>query len=186
MKVVDIAQFTSDFDTTVLSTNMTLLTGVAIGTDYNARIGRKVCWKSLYVQGMVLNEGTPVASSLNRIIVFYDKQPNGLTPIPTDVLTAATASAPLNLSNRDRFVILMDKRYVTGAISLTATMAVSDHTVALVHKYKKLNLETIFEGTDATIASIRTGSIWLMTVGNNAVGTTYEFQGSVRMRFTDA
>jgi len=183
LKVVDTAQFNSDFDTTG---TFTLVNGVATGTDFTDRIGRKVCWKSLLVQGHIINEGDPSTTNLCRIMIVYDSQPNGALPALTDVLTAATSTAPLNLNNRDRFRVLMDKRFALGSVSTTATQAVSDRTTALIHKYKKLNLETIFDATTAAIGSIQTGSIFCLTVGTVAAGTTYEFQGSIRLRFNDA
>lgn len=183
LKVVDTAQFASDFDTTG---TFTLLNGVATGSDFNNRIGRKVCWKSLLVQGHIINEGDPAVTNLCRFMVIYDSQPNGSLPALTDVLTAATSTAPLNLNNRDRFKVLLDKRYALGSVSTTATQAVSDRTTALIHKYKKINMDTIFDGTTAAIGDIQTGSIFALTVGTEAAGTTYEARVSIRLRFTDA
>lgn len=180
---MDTAQFQSDFDTTG---TLTLLNGVATGTDFTNRIGRKVCWKSILVQGNIQNEGDPSTTNLCRFMIFYDSQPNGAAPTVADVLTAATSTSPLNLNNRDRFRMIMDKFYALGSISTTATQAVSDRTTALIHKYKKLNLETIFDGTTAAIGDIQSGSIYCLTMGTVAAGTTYEANVSIRLRFTDA
>lgn len=180
---MDTAQFQSDFDTTG---TFTLLNGVATGTDFTNRIGRKVCWKSILVQGNIINEGDPSTSNLCRFMVVWDTQPNGALPALTDVLTAATSTAPMNLNNRDRFRVIIDKRYALGTISTTATQSVSDRTTALIHKYKKINLETIFDGTTNAIGDIQTGSLFALTVGSVAAGTTYEANVSIRLRFTDA
>lgn len=178
---MDIAEASYACDTTG---TVTLLNGVATGTDFTNRIGRKVCWKSILIQGVLSYETSAQAASLSRVMLVYDSQPNGALPAITDVLLAATSTAPLNLNNRDRFRVIMDKRVVLGQVSNTATQSFATQSVAEVRKYKKLNMETIFDGTTAAIADVQSGSIFMLTVGNAA--NCGILVASIRSRFNDA
>ena len=105
---------------------VTLINGIATGTDINNRVGRKVIMKSL-----VFNVNNfPVATTANalqgimlRHMIVYDSQPNsaGTVPAVTDILETATTLSPLNLNNRDRFRVIYDKRSQIGSFFINAT-----------------------------------------------------------------
>ena len=80
------------------------LNDVAQGTTAITRIGRKILMKSVLVQGLL---ATNTGNSA-RVLIVYDRQPNGALPAATDVLTSNTIMAAQNLDNRDRFLILAD------------------------------------------------------------------------------
>jgi len=166
--------------------SVTLLNGIATGTDFTNRIGRKVCWRSFLISGKIQPQDGGTDPNMYRIMLVYDSQPNGGLAGVTDVLTTANADSPLNLNNRDRFRVLMDKRGGIGFFSNTATQAVADRTISIIHKYKKINMETIFDGTTAAIGDIQSGSIFLLTVGSNAAGLGSNAFLHIRLRFTDA
>lgn len=165
---------------------VTLLNAVATGTDFTNRIGRKVCWKSVLIQGHTSPTANIAAGCYGRIMIIYDSQPNGALPSATDVLLSNAPNSPMNLNNRDRFKILWDKRVTAGAYNVTASTAVADRTVTEVRKYKKINLETIFDGTTAAIADIQSGSIFMLTTGSATAGNGLTLNCTVRMRFNDA
>lgn len=179
LKVIDTdLSAITGFDTTG---SVTLLNGIAQGTDYNTRIGRKFTMKTLYVR-MSLQPGATAANiALARFIVVYDRQANGQAPAITDVLTAVNDSSLNNLTNRDRFVIITDKVYKVG---LSTSM---ESGRQIFKKYLKCNLEVTNGGTGATIASIQTGSLYLLTMGDKVAGTTAPkvLNGTYRIRFTD-
>jgi len=181
--VVDTAQADYGFDTTG---SVTLLNGVGTGTDFTNRIGRKVCWKSFLIQGTITANVSPASAGLCRIAIIYDTQPNGALPAIGDIFNAAVASSPLNLNNRDRFRVLWDKFFAPGTFNNGATLATQWASTGIVRKYRKINLETIYDGITAAIADIQSGSIMLVTLGSVAPGVRYEFRGSVRLRFNDA
>lgn len=179
--MVDTAEATYIADTTG---TVTLLNGVATGTDFTNRIGRKVCWKSILIQGYISPETVAQGPTLCRVMLVYDSQPNGALPAITDVLLTSSATAPMQLNNRDRFKILWDKRIVLGLVSNVATTSVADRTVAEVRKYKKINLDTIYDGTTNAIADVQSGSIFMLTVGATANGGLLAV--TIRCRFVDA
>jgi len=184
-KVIDVDPASYNANTTGV---LTLLNGVATGTDFTNRIGRKIRLKSIYIRGYCQPEDQTTGNNLARMIVVYDMQSNGAAPTVTDILKSATSVAQLNLDNRDRFKVLIDKQLAMGQFDSTtagATNAAAP-TIHQIKKYKKLNLEVLFNGTAATVGSIATGSIYMLTIGAVASGVGSTFTVSSRIRFEDA
>lgn len=196
-KVQDIAVTTYQINTTG---SFTLLSNPVLGSDFNARIGRKIMNKSIYIRGFVGSEagisaaGTVqnVSSMELRMILFVDLQPNGAVPVVTDLLNTASPASHLNLNNRDRFRILKDKVYVTDPyiLSTTATQSVASaaNQVKQVKVFKGIRQETTFNATNGgTIADINSGALYMFWIGNNAAGTNTDGNAVVgtRVRYTD-
>jgi hypothetical protein len=155
----------------------TLLHAPTLGSDYTNRVGRKTNCKSLYIRGKLeITKASSMAlctvgSTLNRLIIFIDSQPNGATPAVTDLLVSASPSSQLNANNRDRFHILKDKVYGLDACAIDNTGQNAENswgrTIIPIKIYKKINLETIFNATDdATISSINSGALYMFWIGN--------------------
>lgn len=170
------------------------------GTDMNGRIGRKIVLKSLYVRGFVCTESSRntsiddviVPSTHCRMIIFVDCQPNGAAPAVTDLLVEATTSSQLNLNNRDRFKVLCDKQYAFDPLyfnnNATFAMASASRQIYNVKKYKKLNIETIFNaGSAGTIADITSGALYMFWLGNQSAigGIDNNAVVSTRCRYDD-
>jgi len=158
---------------------LNLLNGVAVGTDATTRIGRKISIKSLLVRWKANLQATSVGGSPIRIICVYDKQTNGAAPTAANILLADAFLAPNNLDNRDRFVTLFD--IITDPLSVAGDVEIG------ASMFKRLNLETMFNSTgDATVASITTGSIYMMAAQAGSVtvaAPTVVFRS--RVRFED-
>jgi len=172
--------------------SVTLLNGVATGDDATDRTGRKIQCESVQIRGFVYPEDDNTTAQMGRVMLVWDKQSNGgSAPAITDILTAATGTAFNNLNNRERFVIIRDHKFVFGPVSDTATQAIAgtysgspwavDDFVRLGPQY-----QTTFGGTTAAIGSITTGSLLLVTVGDNASGVAALARIRARVRFTDA
>lgn len=155
-----------------------LVNGIATGTTASTRIGRKVAIKSLLVRATG-SIATATKGGSFRILVVYDKQANAQAPAITDVLLADDFNSPNNLSNRDRFVTIFDQ--IMGPVDVGGPNQVSDTY------YKKLNLEQMFNaGTDNTIGSITSGSIYIFVAQSGAMATnTPSVVMSTRVRYTD-
>lgn len=155
-----------------------LVNGVATGTDYNNRIGRETAMKSIYLR--LTGSNTVDQTAALRIMLVYDKQPNGVLPAITDVLTAADILSPNNLNNKDRFITLSDQ---DKQISTAGDRGFT-HVV-----YKKVGLPCQFSGTGATIASISTGAVYIILIpiltSSGAVTGNFAVGYNVRTRFTD-
>jgi len=194
-KVADLGPAQLSMNTTG---TFTLLAAPVPGSDFTNRIGRKTLIKSVYIRGIVTAEladqdGPVVGISgaqLGRMIIFADMQPNGAAPIVTDLLTSANSTAQLNLNNRDRFRIYCDKCFAIEAYAYSTTAGASVASLSNaynVKKFKKLNLETIYNaGTAGTIADIQSGALYMLTIGNRAAGTDDCTAAlSTRVRFVD-
>jgi len=183
-KTVDVDPTTGLFDTTG---TVTLLNGVAVGTDFTDRVGRKILMKSLFIRGCIGPVDNDTADNASRLLIVYDMQANGVAPAITDVLKSSSPYAQLNLNNRDRFKVLVDKLWNCGKSINTATQAVSNSpTVYSWKRYIRMSREVLFQGTAATVASIATGSVYLITLGDQAPNGGSKISYSCRIRFTDS
>lgn len=169
-------------DTPIVSTaaagaSITLANGIAQGTDFTQRIGRRFTMKSIYMRGFAsMVDLDPNNQEQFRVMLIYDNQPNGVAPVILDILTAAATNAANNLNNRDRFVTIYDKVWVVNPAQTLFTFR---------QKYRKLNCETTNSGVGATIADIATGALWIVTCPNSGGSMTTQTSINVRIRFTD-
>lgn len=185
-KFIDIASATYVCDTTGSVTPLNLCDE---GTSVSQRIGRKICMKSVQVRGLIDPVDGATTATLARVMLIWDKQVNGVTATIAEILSAATANSYMNLDNRERFVVLMDKHYSIGAFSNVATTAYAQSpTVAHINKYKKIPAGsfTIYDGTGAGIADINTGALYLVTIGSQAAGAGARLTAACRVRYTDS
>lgn len=193
-KVVDQAVGTLTVDTTG---GFTLVNLATLGSDMTNRIGRKINIKSLYVRGLIgSNLGFTPAAAFGttqqvRMIILFDCQPNGGAPAVLDLLNTASPASQLNLNNRDRFKIIHDKTWTFGPfVYSTASnyIGIGGSQVAQIKKYKKLNLETVFNSTNGgTIADISSGALYVFFIGSKAASATLASSVilSTRVRFID-
>lgn len=193
LKVQDTAPATYQINTTG---SITLLAIPITGADYNARIGRKIKLKSIYIRGFGFQESvsTTIISTPNqcRFMLVYDLQPNGAAPSITDILNTADSTAQLNLNNRDRFRIISDRIFMLDALSYnnTATQSAalgSGRSSFNLRHYQRLNLEMIFNGVNGgTVADIASGALYMVWIGSRNSGTIDgNFYGSARVRYSD-
>lgn len=179
--------------------SFTLLANPVLGSDFNQRIGRKITLKSVYIRGYLTTQkaatpatSTPTATQQGRFIIFADLQPNGAVPAITDLLAENFTSGQLNLNNRDRFKIYCDKEFVFDPFiyTTTATQAVAsaNRQIYSIKKFKRINLETIFNATNGgTIADINSGALYMFWLGSSGVAADdVNAVLSCRVRYADA
>lgn len=158
-----------------------LLNGLAQGSDFTNRIGRKLLMKALYIRLQIVPAATPT-SQTNRVLIVYDRQTNGADPLITAVLDSANPAALMNLNNRERFRVIWDYSFAT---------AVNGQTTKLVKKFIrfKRGLDVQYQGTTAAVADVTTGGLFCVTTGNQTAVSTLAnlVTGSqVRIRFEDS
>lgn len=183
---------------------VTLLNGIAEGSSFFNRIGRRITMKSICVEGHIVNSGVESGDALDyiRILLVYDRQPNGAVPSLADVITnvnqAGTGETnPFgfpNYTNLDRFRILRDYRlgmFDTGnAAGLTeANSAVVNQTEPTQRIKFFVNLkdaETRYGLTTGVIGAINSGSLLLVMAGSQAAADApYSFRFNARLRYRD-
>jgi hypothetical protein len=192
------ANFT--FNTTDQLTCINLLT---TGSSSWNRIGRKVSLKSVHVQGYFnpTTNGNVAYAQFARMLIIYDKQPNGSLPSISDVLrdqvNSATdsnvtlVSSGLNLNNKDRFEIIADERWILPGVTAAQTTGITTATCDEMHfeVYRKLKGREVHFKADSSpgvIGDIATGSLILITFGSLVSGyEPWNAQLSARVRFSD-
>lgn len=165
-------------------TNPGLLNGTTIGpAAQGQRLGRKILMKSFFLRWTVSFPANvePQGGSPIRCLVVYDRQSNAAPPLITDVLTVDNFNSPMNLNNSERFIIVAD--FLTPPISRESEYSVSGTF------FKKINLETIFNDTNASdYSAIQTGSItvfwcqngWIDVTPEQAVPALVEYYSRIR------
>lgn len=178
----DLSSLTASCDST--TGFFTLLNGVAEGSDNTQRVGKKQMNKSIYIR-MLLASGTGSSvPAIGRILIVWDKQCNGANGAisgANGVLTAVGSTAPINLDESDRYLVLYDKTFtIAPTIAVTANYRI-------VKKFIKCNLETVYNGTTAAVANINSGALFILGTGDQtlASGNALSVTFSSRVRYTD-
>jgi len=183
LKVIDQEQTASAIDSTG---DVTFINGVATGTDFTDRVGRKIYMKSISIRFHIVPATTSQATgNYVRLLVIYDSQTNGAAPLVADVLRSASYLSHMNLNNRDRFKILMDKTFCMNCTTYTAGALTAGSPVPKkFNLYKKLSHEVIFQGTANTVGSVATGGIFVIPIA--AADDIDALAFTSRIRFEDA
>lgn len=159
------------------------------GTGEDERIGRKVVATSLHIRYtfvLLAQLGGAVQSGESvRIVVYQDKQANGLPAAVLDVFEVNDYQTYRNLSNINRFNILYDRTHEMNSTS--AAMGAVFHTWPAVVKNwtfnKQFNIPIEYSNTAGLLANIRSNNIG-MILFSQAGGRT-SFTGLGRIRYTD-
>lgn len=166
----------------------TLLNGCSPGDGISSRDGRKIRIKSVEARVYIGGNSSYTQQSLVRMILFWDKYPNGSATTIDKILEMTDTAfaipyAPIDLDNRKRFVILKDKQF-----SLTPAPNGTYTTRKLVHFKKiKVDKDTVFNnGTAATVADIMSGALYMYVFSDNSNATYPDTHlVTARVRFTD-
>lgn len=170
----------TDWNTT---TECVYLCSMRLGDDYDDREGRKIVVKSIHVRGYCHATPSTGVNQYCRWLLVLDKQANGTTITAADVLAGVAGTrfnAFSNITNSRRFKILKDSRFTIKAPT------VGDQTNRVIDYYRKLNIACSFSTDTGLPADCITNSLWLITMGSEAAGTT-DAVGilNCRLRFTD-
>nr|WAE42450.1 MAG: capsid protein [Cressdnaviricota sp.] len=176
------------------------------GVGISQRVGNKVCLKSLRLRMALVKTGQDQTQlQRGRIMVLYDRNPNGAyiaanailgASSQANVINAGTYTDNINPNLFDRFIVLMDEFITLPNISEASTITAvnvlgpAENNDYIVDRYIKLkNLECIFQATSnpATIANNSVGALLILTYGDATAGTNqaWTLGGTVRLRFAD-
>lgn len=195
-----VALFPMNTTPTIVALNL-----ITPGSSAWNRIGRKCSMKSIHFQGWLQDTASQYAQpSFGRIMIVYDKQPNGSLPTIQDILLSQANSAAdsnvsslysgLNLNNKERFEVIMDRRMALPAYN-TNTAAITGISPSCTVDYQHINVfhrlgnrETHYkaDSSPGVIGDIATGSLFLVSFGNVPSGSEpYALSGTFRLRYTD-
>lgn len=165
--------------------------------------------KSLRIRGFVAPTRGNAAAVNNqnaRIIVVYDRAPNGAYPttdaivLGTDSLGGTTLDADQlpNVNNRERFLILRDQFFHLPPLGAAGANPTNNYVMGFDpsaggHKWdidwyiNLRGLKTTYLGDTSGIASIATGAIyvWTMSTGDTNASPAWGFAGVSRLRWVD-
>lgn len=176
------------------------ISAIQQGTGVSQRIGNKVALKSLRIRMNLVSIGnTFVIPTRGRVMILYDRNPNGSYVAANSILSAytqanvvqsGTYSDNLNPNFFDRFVVLMDKFITLQSLSAAVeTTGPTDPESFKVDEFIKLkDLECVYQGTanPLLIANASVGSLQVLTYGDIGSGSDpWALTGTMRLRFRD-
>lgn len=149
--------------------SIVLVATIPQGNSVNARVGKKIQYKSIQIRGNVTSDATTTTARASWFLV-YDKRPTGSVPAITEILDSINSQSFTNDSNSGRFKILRRENYALSGNSAAPAACQASY---FVDEYVKLNnLPAVFKAaTSGAIADYEEGPIYLVTVGDIAAGT---------------
>jgi hypothetical protein len=221
LKSIDVGSATTtapggtDLYCNTASTSIIPLNLIAAGSSFFNRIGRRIELRSIDICFQIQNiSGVSrlVPADLLRIMVVYDRQTNGALPSISDIIQDTDSNANNltnsmsgpNLNNRDRFMVLFDKRVQLPVTVLSTGSGVTfpfpnstggantkDFGFGVHRYYRKLpKLITQYKADSTTpvIGDIATGGVYIFTLcTQNASGSEgfYIINWHSRIRYSD-
>lgn len=206
VKSVDLGPQLQLFDATGATVALTV---PKLGAAFFNRLSNRTRAISLQIHGMIepTNTNTGIISqTYGRIMVVYDRQPNGALPSVSDILLDTNSSGAVgtdafsmtNMNNRDRFMILRDRKVVlpavdalgagSGNVGGIVTDVSCDKQGLRYEEFIKLKgLESLYNSVNGgTIGDLSAGSFILLLVSNDAAALSgWQFQYNARFKFLD-
>lgn len=179
---------------------------IQVGSSMFNRIGRKLEMISVRFTGYIYPTTTATATTqtdFGRVAIIYDRQTNGAYPTISDIIqdtdqagaNTTTAMSGINMNNRERFVVIMDKRCYLPQVTNTAGVASNmqpsdtDYFMPLIDEYRRLQKLTTHYKADsnpAVIGDISTGGLYVITFGDNPVDSdNYRLDWNCRLKYVD-
>jgi len=179
-------------NTTLSSTGivpMNSLVACSNGTTLGSRIGQKisvisieykiVC--SLATASLASVAAYPTNENFAKMVLVYDKQPNGAAPTWGDVFDNTGASATVSLRKPDgfdRFEILAEE---------TCCFNAAERNAVYWNRYVPMKKQVQYNGANlGNVTDVKSGNFVIMAADENGSGASLtEFYGCVRVRFVD-
>jgi len=170
------------------------LNGIATGTDINTREGRQVMNSVLEFKGFIepLSRLSTAVSDVHsiRVMIIMDRSSNNSPSFPLmgellDLTTPPISAyqqimAPINLNNRNRFRILLDKIYHVGSGGANGQFGQRSHTLS----YKiPLKVKTTYSDITDSLGVIVNNRITMCWFGDDIFADTSCLYGTARLRF---
>jgi len=140
---------------------------------------------------------TAIAADRLRIVIVYDRQPNGALAAWQDVFSnfdqvgAADVSewAMPNITNLDRFLVLKDIRkslpaQTTAGLPDNANIQMTMNEMKWSWNINLMNLETAYSTSTGAIGDIKTGALYLFN-RDGVGGNVYNLTLTTRLVFAD-
>lgn len=158
------------------------------GTAANNRVGRKILIDQINLRCII---NWPNQTDLNkmtgtvRLMLVYDRQPNGAVPTLGTHLTGIGVTDFNNLVYSDRFTVLVDDRITFNQSNAVLTGPVYSSASQEQYKeyYIKCKIPIHFSSTTGALTELISGNVFLWTVCDTNV--TAVVDADSRIRFHD-
>lgn len=155
------------------------LTSIVQGTTDSTRIGNHIRVKHITMKGSC----SDTVPNMMRVIVAWDRQPNGALPAWTDICSNASVHSIYNHDNvvgcgGQRFTILYDRRVVINPNDTS----LNDYNLVGYHN-KKQNKVVTYDASTSSITDMVTNNL---VVAYIAHANTADFLAFVEVCFVDA
>lgn len=178
-----------DMDVTITSSGLfTQLNLIPQGDTEKTHVGRKAFIKQIMIRGEILLPVTSDpgnSSNVVRMIVFVDKQCNGVAATALQLLETNDYQSFRNLVNSGRFTVLKDRTFMLNATS-GAYDGTNDNYGEKEHPFffsHDCNIPIQWDAATGAITEIPTNNISVMWIAKSSVNVLVK--SKFRLRFTD-
>lgn len=170
--------------TAVSAGDVVPLNNIPLGDDQNSRDGCAILMKSCIIHVFATTSSAFIGAP--RAVLVYDKVPNGLLPVYSDIFTTNGTTAQVNNYNKDRFTILYDNYagLKRGSDPYQVGGADPQNARFIIDDYVKLNHKARYGPTGSgTTAGTKTGALYMVYLGG---GNVTQFVSNIRVQFLDS
>lgn len=160
-----------------------LINKIGLGAQDYQRVGNSCKTLRIGLRGQVMPSTENVAVDVYnqvRMLVLYDRQPNGALPSTLDILTYGDVNSPRNPDFAYRFTTLADKSF---QVYNKAGQAYQGRRFRINIK-KRLMMQ--YKGDTNTIADISSGSIFVFWLSDSLVADHPFVSYNTAITYTDA
>lgn len=172
IKTWDTSLATMDFNTTsAVATTMKYISAVPVGSDAQARIGKKICGKGIQIHAQILPLAANNIDKCVCMLVWIRTQNQAATlPAWTDILVSQSANALTNRDNASKFKILRRWEFKMSSGSTNQASPDCTHIINEFVKLPDAKYESLWTNSDTTgaINHCEKGAMLFCTVGMNA------------------
>jgi len=159
--------------------DISLLNGVAQGTDEDERLSNSITMKALEYRCAMFPGSTQSTNQTSTVLFVLDRNPNGALAGATDILEAASPRSMTNWENKARFKIL---KRITQVIGDTTD---STGLYPVAKGYINLSeMPVTYTGTAGAIANLVTNALLCLRIGEGASDNSTSTRVQVDTRFT--
>lgn len=146
------------------------------GTGVQQFVGNQVTIKSAAMRFEVDLGATPAPTS-GRVMLIWDKQPNGAVAGFTTIFSSASYLAFANVNTRERFVVLRNQQF---------SLSPNGNQTLFFEEYVPINMTTTFVSGQAAPAVPQTGALLFVYIADQAtVANQPVITGLIRVRYYD-
>lgn len=166
------------------------------GTGNGQRIGNRIRTTSITIRGGLDLDGATDGPAKFRLILFWDKQPNGAYPPTTStegLLAVASGgkivNAPYNIRTiHQRYEVIYDRTFVANPRVIDNTGAAANYAPVKTHFHihKKLSKQIYYNAGGTAITDIEKNNLVFLAVGSDSTPNIFFMEYTMQLNYKDA